>query len=484
MESKEEKLKRLYGHSKIELEEYMIKDLFSNENLKKIKVDKEYQRNYIWDYNEASNLIETIILKAIVPSFIAMQDKDEIVIIDGKQRYKSIKDFYQGRFKLKQNGLNKVNPLDGRKFEELPKNVRKMIEEYKIQILVYKVDELLVTQEEKEFLQRDIYRRYNYGKTQLKEHEVERAKYLYDGLTQEFVSLFRKEEKLYEQYVDILLTKTRKKMNDDRDKISLLMLTIREMLVLPYIPMLGQKTIKNGSLMTNKYYEMFFMTLSETERKETVIEFQKIVSKLLEIKRRLQADNHELQDNVMFYKAIYWLLSILYKNHSNEFYHFNVDRLCRYVEKGGEIYFEIYNNFTRDSVVRRYEYLADYIQNELELSLDSYMKWLKEKEERINVKVVEEINPNEDWKGVQADKQLVSYPEKLHMSEIIEHIGDNRFIVQPEYQRAEVKDKIKASRMIESIMLGVKLPPVYIYHIVPENGLYQDIMLDRTAEIN
>lgn len=484
MKNRARNLERLYGSCKKEIKEYMLQDLFSADNPKNIRIDMDYQRNYIWDYNEASNLVETVILKAIVPSFIVMEDKDEIVIIDGKQRYKSLFDFYHNKFKLNKNGLNKLEALAGRRYKELPRNVRKIIGEYKIEMLSYEIDDPSITQQEKEVLQRDIYMRYNYGKTQLKEHERERAKYLYDELTQEFISFFEQNVEKYKDYVNILLPKTRRIMNDDRDKISLLMLTIRELLVISYIPIIGQKTIKIGTGMVNKYYDTFFVKLSNIERKAASTEFHKILDKLIQIKRKLKIDNHELQDNVLFFKTMYWQLAILYKTYPDEFYHFNIDRLCHYVEKGGEVYFESYNNYTRDHVINRYEYLLNYIQKDLALNVDCYLEGLKENVEKVNYEIREEINPDEDWNGVQADKRLIAYPEKLAISEIIENIKDDRFIIQPAYQRAEVKNRVKASRIIESIILGVKLPPIYVYNIVPENGLDKDIVLDRSTEIN
>lgn len=478
MKNRTRKLERLYQASKIQVKEYMLKDLFDVDNNRNIKVDRDYQRNYIWDYSEASKLIETVVLKAIIPPFIVMEDKNEIIMIDGKQRYKSLFNFYHNHFKLNKNGLSKLRPLAGREYKKLPPNVREIIGEFKIQLLSYRIDDPSVTQEEKEFLQRDIYKRYNYGKTQLKEHEVERAKYLYDELTQEFINFFEQNPNIYQQAINILLTKTRREMSDDRDKISLLMLTIREILVTSYIPILGQKTIKIGTTIVNQYYDVFFAELSKQEQRAAITEFQKILGKLIQIKEKLQADNHDLQDNVLFFKTMYWLLAILYKRGSGEFYQFNTDRLCHYVENGGEVYFESYNNYTRDNIANRYEYIANYLQKELKFNIDNYIEEVKGNVKKVNYEPEEEVSPDRDWNGVQADKQLISYPEKLDISEIIKNIKTDRFIIQPEYQRTEVKNRIKASKMIESIILGVKLPPIYVYNIVPENGLYKDIVLD------
>jgi len=38
-----------------------------------------------------------------------------------------------------------------------------------------------------------------------------------------------------------------------------------------------------------------------------------------------------------------------------------------------------------------------------------------------------------------------------------------KFIIRPQYQRNEIIDKKKASSIIESILLGIKIPPIFVY---------------------
>ena len=66
----------------------------------------------------------------------------------------------------------------------------------------------------------------------------------------------------------------------------------------------------------------------------------------------------------------------------------------------------------------------------------------------------------------------------LKITEIIKLIKNNRFIIRPEFQRTEVKSRKKASKIIESIILGVKLPPIYVYVTRGEDGLDRYTVLD------
>lgn len=38
-----------------------------------------------------------------------------------------------------------------------------------------------------------------------------------------------------------------------------------------------------------------------------------------------------------------------------------------------------------------------------------------------------------------------------------------KFLLRPPYQRSEVIDKKKASAIIESLLLGIKLPPIFVF---------------------
>lgn len=82
IKDKSRELEKLYKEAKVEVKEYRLQDLLGKNRKKTIKCDAEYHRNFIWDNVKASNLVETVILNAIVPPFIVMEDQDEIIIID------------------------------------------------------------------------------------------------------------------------------------------------------------------------------------------------------------------------------------------------------------------------------------------------------------------------------------------------------------------------------------------------------------------
>lgn len=54
-------------------------------------------------------------------------------------------------------------------------------------------------------------------------------------------------------------------------------------------------------------------------------------------------------------------------------------------------------------------------------------------------------------------------PETLTIEDIISDMKKSRFLIRPDYQRSEVKNLQKASYLMESILLGINIPPLFIY---------------------
>lgn len=478
MKKKITRLEELYKTIKRELIDITVYNLVISDDKKYIKYNPSYQRNYIWNNTKAINLIETILLKGIIPPMTVIKVGKNIEIIDGRQRYETILRFYNNEFKLREFGLEKLKDLDGKYYKDLSPNLKILFEEYKMKMISYTIDNLISTnKEEINWIKRDLFRRYNYGMTALKRSEIERAKYLYDNLTEDLVELFKKDNEFYNKCLEVLLPASKMKL-DDRERKNLLLISIREALIMPYIPIVGEKTIKVGASIFDKYYTAFIRTLNEKQRLEKLNEFKKIFFKLYEIKQKLKNENNGLQDNVLFYKSVYWMFSILYKIYPNEFYKFNINKFCHYVENGGYEYFDNYRNITSNDIESRHSYMKKYIEQELKLNINSYLESIKNNKKVTVYKKTEEVSSTEDWNGIGSDKQLIITEETLEMSEIIKLIKQNRFVIRPNYQRAEVKSKRKASKIIESLILGVKLPPIYLYSKIYKNGLNKNIVLD------
>ena len=134
-------LKDLYHKLKREVQVKKIKPLLSQEIREKTEYAPEYQRNYIWNDTKAVKLIETILINGEVPPLTVVITDGIYEIIDGRQRYETILRFQNNEFSLKAAHLKKLKELDGLTFSQLPPNVRKIFEEYKIKMITIRQKE-------------------------------------------------------------------------------------------------------------------------------------------------------------------------------------------------------------------------------------------------------------------------------------------------------------------------------------------------------
>lgn len=483
MKSRTNKLEQIYKKKlKRELNKNSVYNLIELNQKGEINYTPDYQRNYIWRVAKATNLIETILINGEIPPITVISVQGEKEIIDGRQRYETLLRFYNNKFKLVENGLQNeiLKELSGCRYKDLPINLRKIFDEYRFKIIEYTAD-TVISEEDIELVKRDLFLRNNYGLTALKKAEIARAMYLYETLTQKIEEIFIRDKDFYEKCKDVLLPDN-KKDNDiieERDKINLLLVNIREMIISQYMPIIKENSVTFGANTINKYYQCFIINgLTDKEKKEKKDEFVKIFNKLYLIKEKLKKDKNYLRDNILFFKATYWMLAILYKEYSNIFYNFNINQFCHYVEDSGKEYFDNYENWTATSIKSRYNYMKNYIEKELKLNIDEYMEEIKNEKRKRFVKRSKRPKNNEIWNKIGSEKQVATYMDSMKISEIIKLIKEERFIIRTNYQRGEVKSRKKASRIIESILLGVKLPPVYIYVNIGEDGLERYTVLD------
>lgn len=481
MNKKESKatLQDIYEAMEVEILENSVEKLIISDERKFIEYSPNFQRNYIWSETKATNLVETVLMNGIVPPLTIIKKGKESVIIDGRQRYETLLRFYNQQFKLNDSGLQKLRDWGGRAYEELAPNLRTLFREYKLRTICYRVkDPMKISDKDLERMKRDLFRRYNFGMTSLKSSDIERAKYSHDQLTRKFEQLLKENSELYNNCVQIFLVDAKRKL-DPREEINLLLIIIRELVATFYIPIIGEKNIQLSRKIIDKYYDEFIRKLSDKEQSKKLIEFEKILEKISLIKQRLKETNSALYNNVQFFKSVYWMLSICYNAFSNEFYDFKIDKFCHYVEDGAVSHFDTYNRMTGQDIEKRNHYMKDYMENELKLDLNIYLGKIKENKRAIIYVKDTSISKDKDWNSpLLLAQQLTTRRETAEMGEIISHIKQDRFVVRPYYQRGEVVNKTKASRVIESIFLGVKIPPIYLYTERKENSLNKEIVLD------
>ncbi len=85
---------------------------------KRLVVDPEWQREYVWDRNRASRLIESFLIDLPVPViYLATNSEGNYEVIDGLQRLTSVFDFLDNKYALTSLAIRK--DVNGKKFSDL-----------------------------------------------------------------------------------------------------------------------------------------------------------------------------------------------------------------------------------------------------------------------------------------------------------------------------------------------------------------------------
>ncbi|MBD0308602.1 MAG: DUF262 domain-containing protein, partial [Microcoleus sp. T1-bin1] len=194
---KPENFESIFSSLKIETYPKSIGSLFGPRLLSRIDYKPYYQRNYVWDDNKASYFIESILLGTEIPPLIFFNNGTNFEVIDGRQRFETIKRFKDSEFALTQKGLSILKQLVKATYESLKKENLHLIDLFldtTIRIIEFElVASRALDPELEDKIKKEIFSRYNSGITPLKRPEIDNAVYNKDPITQQFKTRLKNE---------------------------------------------------------------------------------------------------------------------------------------------------------------------------------------------------------------------------------------------------------------------------------------------------
>jgi hypothetical protein len=450
------------SHLKIETYSKSIDSLFSLRLLNKIDYAPYYQRNYVWDKTKATYFIESILLGTEIPPIIFFNNGTNIEIIDGRQRFETIKKFKDNDFKLTPKGLFSLKQFAKQSYDSLRKESIEIIEIFldaKIRIIEFeivnepKLDKIL---EDK--IKKEIFARYNTGITPLKKAEIDNALYDKEPISITFKNIFKEKpevaQKIYQTFF-----KARENKIDDPPISSILQL-IRRFLVQHKMPIKYYARGADRSLLLEKLFDLVSdQTEDESVLCNSFIDKANIVS---EIKDNLIVNN--ISNKRFMCECLIWILFVLEAEEVNiNFIHEKEfeDKLIEYFKNNVDD-FQSLNPHYYKSIMLRYKSIAHFFEDYLKLKFALYLDGNEQSKSE-----VKEIKKYDDASSKLNELETLRVtkpdPSRESIDDIDRKMSRNKFIVRPTYQRSEVINIGKASSIIESILLGIILPPIFIF---------------------
>ena len=446
-----------------------VSSIFLNQRYSgKINYKPYFQRNYVWDEEKATYFIESILLGTEIPPLVLFQTKDKNEVIDGRQRYETIKRFLEDKLVLKGKGLHSLKVLEGKKYSQLDESTRELFEDTRIRILQFNVvDEPKLDEEKEEKIKKEIFRRSNSGITPLQKYDIDRAAYIDDNLSNQLYSKIYNDNKLYDFLCEIILPKSKKKANK-RDKVNIVVSLVRNLITLPLIPIYSYSKGSSKAEIICKYY--YAQVANENETK-ILDKFTTVITYLIKFNAICKEKNAYLCNNNLFYEVLYWAIDIVLDN-GKEISDDHIEKIFEYInnaecypklwnhiinnsQKSMELIFESTGSHYYSAINNRYNFIANIFQDIFEIDFQKYMK-----NPDVFSKMMESTGEKDEISHYKINKPL---PETLTIEDIILDMKKARFLIRPNYQRSEVKNIQKASYLMESILLGINIPPLFIY---------------------
>jgi len=429
---------------------------------KKIDYEAPYQRNYVWNVEKATFFIESILLGVEIPPlilFIHAHDKKTLEVIDGRQRYETIERFKEGKFSLRKNGLTKLKNLSGKKYEDLideenginNEKYRRAFNNTTLRIIEFSSKNPSEDQDSQVLLEdkisKEIFRRYNTGITSLKKVEVKNARHEGDNFTSLMRRRISENENNWVDDFDDLFLKI-KPENRSHDKT---MNKLRDLIVLEYFPInIYAGTSERSDV--NKHLFKEYIESDNSEHSLNDLQEEKLQRLINKIELLKQLKNKININEWLIYQCVFWALTVVENEEFSAqsiFTPMLLDELTEEIQKNIKLFISADKGFS-STTNERFKVIAKFFNLKTGIDFSLYLKSARKKT---------------NYEGTDFKEQRLARQEAetTTVEDLILKMVNNEYQLRPPYQRQEVINNKKASGIIESILLGIPLPTIFVY---------------------
>lgn len=456
--TKADQFRDVFQHSlKINARSLSVKTLLSDRNLRRINYSPYYQRNYVWDREKQTFFIESVILGTEVPPLILFKHGAKIEVIDGRQRFETLKKFIENDLTLSVKGLKELQILSKKSFNKLSEVNRRIFLESNIRVFEFEViDNPNLSYEVIDKVKKEIFRRYNTGITPLTRSELDGAKYDDDV----FSELFKDELKSDKEYLTIFNAcffpkETVVIVGSNDGVISKNVDQIRRFRILNRFPISTYAGSSNRTEIIDLLYD--FSNNDTDNIRDEYSDVNKTIKKVLGIYKLLSCSNG--LNNKFIYECMMWALSIL--DSEGVEYEPNIQDLKSYYSSNINVYTVEPTHHYRN-IINRFQNTAAFFQSKTSFDFTPFIRDTEFANKVREMRQTEEdsVKSIEELSNLRLHKPN---PTSIPVDEIKNDLKSSNYLLRPSYQRQEKITELKASAIIESMLLGINLPPIFIF---------------------
>ncbi|EID0038595.1 DUF262 domain-containing protein [Vibrio parahaemolyticus] len=453
----ENEFNRLFKNNlKINTRTISVKTLLSERNLSRINYKPYYQRNYVWDAKKATFFIESILLGTDIPPLIFFKSGKNIEVIDGRQRFETLKRFKESSFKLTTHGLMELKVLQDENFNTLNPEIKEAFLNTKVRLFEFEVvNEPRLSIELEDKIKKEIFRRYNTGITPINSMELDNAKYDKDSLTSVIKEYLETNKDTILDIINCFFSNKKRKSDVTSSAIADF---LRRYITLSHFPIYSYAGSGSRTDIRELLYE--FITDNIEDNELYFDNFISSVKDVIYIHKKLSL--FEELDNKLIYECILWAFEVM----KREDVQYNIDdsifpSLIEHYKENLHLY-SLDGAHYYGSIVKRFEDTSSFFGKKYNFDFSIYIK-----KDGFSSQIKEMKQTEEDGlKRINVlDKLRVLKPEPSSepIEEVVSDLNTNKYMLRPSYQRQERISVTKASSIIESILLGIYLPPIFIY---------------------
>ena len=205
-------------------------------------------------------------------------------------------------------------------------------------------------------------------------------------------------------------------------------------------------------------YQAFINTIENIE--DDFKAYKKQLEKVFEINNYFQL--HGLnQNNKLINESILWAVRILDQERKSILELDFKEELFQYINKYAHIYSED-NSFYYKNIIERFIKISEFFSPILSFDFEIFIRRNDFKQEfkqlTQSAKDAEDVLSN--LESLRINKPS---PISKPIEEILSDVITYKYLIRPSYQRQEKISILKACSIIESILLGINLPPIFIF---------------------